>query len=176
MAELSFNAATVDPQTSFDPIPQGQYLVMVIDSTIAPTKNGNGQLLKLTHEVVEPQEFKGRKIFDNINIQNQNKVAEEIGQRQLSSICHAVNQIDITETAQLHNIPFGVKVVIEEQQGYQPRNQVKGYYNSDGSDIKGGGQAAPAQAASRPAKTQEEPVQAEPAPAAGSTPPWQRQR
>lgn len=186
MAQMNFNAGNVDPQSNFDPVPAGQYLVMIVDSAISENSKKSGDLLKLTFEVMQPEEYKGRKIFQNINVRHQNKQAEEIGQRQLSAISHAVNELDLTDSVQLHNKPLGVKVIIDEQPGYSPKNEIKGYYNEDGSDIKGNGagngQAAantsPAQSVNTPAQQQ---MAAEPAAAAqtanssgGSKPPWQR--
>lgn len=173
MAGLNFNATEVEPQSDFSPIPQGKYLVMAVDSTLVRNKKNTGDLLKMTYEVVEPQEYRGRKIFDNINVKHDNSQAEQIGQRQLSSICHAVGVLNIQDSVELHNIPFVVDVIIDEQPGYSPKNEVKGYFDGKGDGPKSSGNAGAAPAAQPAAETQPQTGET-PATAAPEKPPWQR--
>lgn len=126
MAFLSFNATQVQPQASFDPIPAGKYICQIIESEIKPTKNNTGQMLQLTWEVLDG-EFKGRKIFERLNISNQNKVAEQIAQSALSAICHACGVLQLQDSSQLHNKPMRVRVTIRKSEGYEPSNEIKGY-------------------------------------------------
>ena len=72
MAFISFNATQVQPQASFDPIPAGKYICQIVESEIKSTKAGTGQQLVLTWEVLDG-EFKGRKVWDRLNISNPNK-------------------------------------------------------------------------------------------------------
>ena len=44
MAQLNFNAAEVEPQTSFDPIPAGWYKAMITESEFKTTRNGEYQM------------------------------------------------------------------------------------------------------------------------------------
>ena len=133
MSFLSFNAEAVKPQDSFDPIPAGMYQAMIEDSEVVPTKSGSGQMLKLTWKVIDG-EFKGRLVFDRLNIQNQNPKAEEIGQRQLSTLCHAVGVLQLKTSEQLHGIPCTIKVIVRKDESgqYADQNEVKDYRSIDG--------------------------------------------
>ena len=133
MSFLSFNAEAVKPRDSFEPIPAGMYQAMIDESEVVPTKSGSGQMLKLTWKVLEG-EFKGRLVFDRLNIQNQNPKAEEIGQRQLSTLCHAVGVLQLKTSEQLHGMPCTIKVVVRKDESgqYADQNEVKDYRSIDG--------------------------------------------
>lgn len=157
MSTLNFDATTVAPDTGFDPIPAGEYVAMIVDSEIKPTKAGTGMYLQLVWEVCDGP-ASGRKIWDRINIQNPNQVAEEIGQKQLSAVCHAVGVLRVQDSAELHEKPASIKVVVKPGQGeYLPSNEVKGYRALNGAAPV----VAPRAAASAPAAV-----------AAAAPPPW----
>lgn len=132
MANLNFNAATVEPQGTFEVLPKGKYLAMIIASELKPTKQRNGEYLQLTLEIIDGAVGKGRKLFDRLNIRNSNKVAEDIAQRQLSAICHAVGVIELNDSEQLHNIPLYVDLGIEDNDDYGPQNRIKSYSSANG--------------------------------------------
>lgn len=168
MAKLNFDASTVDPQSTFDPIPAGDYTVMIIDSDMKSTKNNMGKYLELTLQVVEGP-MNGRLIWDRLNLVNANPKVVEIAQRQLSAICHAVGVMNVTDSVQLHNIPMVARVTYVPAEGqYQAKNEVKGYKPVGGATAQPQAQAP----AARPAAAN--PAQAAQAsrPAAGATPPW----
>jgi len=129
MAKLQsmFDAETIEPSTQYQPLPKGKYLCVATYSEIKPTKSGNGEYLSITFEVVEG-EFKGKKVFERLNIRNQNKVAEDIAHRTLSSICRAVGVTKLEDSEQLHDKEIVLDVVIEEGDGkYAAQNKVKAY-------------------------------------------------
>ena len=127
MASLNFNAEAVEPLTAYDVLPKGEYLSMAVASEMKKTKSGTGEYLQITFEVLEG-EGKGRKLFERLNIRNQNKQAEEIANRQLSALCHATGVMLLSDSEQLHNIPVVLDVGIEEgRDGYEPQNRIKGY-------------------------------------------------
>jgi Protein of unknown function (DUF669) len=102
--------------------------------------------LRIVLEVIEGA-FIDRKIFDNLNLDNLNQTAVEIGRRRLSQICHAVNMLQVRDSDQLHNKPLIVDLAIEPaRDGYAERNKVLKYRARDGG-APGGGPAAPAPAA-----------------------------
>lgn len=161
MAQLPFDATAVDPSPSFTPVPAGIYLAHVTDSDVKQTKNGLGHYAALTLEILEG-EFKGRKVFTNINIANQNAQAEQIGQKVLSQLCHAVGVLKLQDTAQLHNRPMRIKVIVTKSDQYGDKNEVKGF---EAVAVAGAAQPA-AQAPAQPATA--------PAPATPAVPPWAR--
>lgn len=128
MANLVFDATQVAPQESFTPIPAGIYIAQAIDSEVKPLKSGNGQALNLTFEVLDGQ-FKGRKVFSRLNIQHTNQQAEQIGQKQLSQLCHAAGVLKVNDSAQLHQRPVRIKVKIrkDETGQYGDQNEIAAF-------------------------------------------------
>lgn len=152
-----FDATSVAPSEDFSPIPVGEYVVQITDSDVKPTKSGNGHRLELTFEVIDG-EFKGRKVWANLNLDNPNPKAVEIAQRELSAICHAVGKLQVVDSQELHYKPLVIRVDIEERDGYGPRNVIKAY-----KAVAGGVGNAPAGAApSAPAATAASPSSAAP--------------
>ena len=132
MAHFNFDASQVAPQASNGPIPAGTYLAHITESDVAPLRSGNGTGLKLTFEIIDGQ-YKGRKVWDNLNIQHSNEDTQRIAQSQLSALCHAVNVIKLQDTAALHMKPVNIKVVVREAKGeYQASNNIKGYEAAGG--------------------------------------------
>lgn len=157
MARIDFDATGIDPHMAFEPIPAGKYIAFIKDSDVKATKAGTGHYLQLTWEVAEGP-HKGRLIFDRINVHNPNKTAEEIGQRQLAAICQAAGRMQVADSAELHHIPMRIKVVIkQDDQKYEPANEVKGYESASAA-------ASPAAAPAAPAAASQ----------AAATPPWLR--
>jgi hypothetical protein len=128
----SFNATTVAPQQDIGPIPAGEYLAQITDSDVKPTKRGDGNYAELTYEVLDG-EFKGRKVWVRLNLDNPNIKAVEIAQRQLSSICHAVDTLNIKDTAELHYKPHVIRVEYVKADGIKSTkdgNEVRGWKKS----------------------------------------------
>lgn len=148
MANLNFNAATVAPASANIVVPAGWYNVIIEHSEVMPTAAGTGTILKLRYSIVDG-EFKGRKIFGQLNIVNPSPMAQEIAQKQLSAICHAVNVIQCNDSQQLHNIPFKVKLKItpggikDQHTGekYDDKNEVTGWEKSSTNVGVSGGSA-----------------------------------
>ena len=166
MAQFNFDASQVAPQQSSGPLPAGTYLAHIIESDVAPLKSGNGEGLKLTFEIIEGQ-FKGRRVWENLNIRHTSEDTQRIAQSQLSALCHAVNVIKLMDTAALHFKPVRINVTVREAQGmYKASNNIKGYESA------GSGVSAPA-AAPAPAETPAWPT-AEQEAAKSKAPAWAR--
>ena len=135
-----FNAQEVEPQSSFDPIPAGEYTAMITDSEMKPTKNGAGEYLQLVFDICDG-EHEGRKVFARLNLNNPNQTAVEIAQRELSAICHAVGVLTPNDSSDLHDKPMTIKVKIRQSPGYDPQNEISAYKALGGSS--GSGAAKP---------------------------------
>ena len=132
-------------------------------------KSGNGEGLKLTFEIIDGQ-FKGRKVWENLNIRHTSEDTQRIAQSQLSALCHAVNVIKLMDTAALHFKPVRINVTVREAVGqYKASNNIKGY------EAAGGGISAPATAPT-PAPVAEAPAwpTAEQEAAKSKAPAWAR--
>lgn len=127
MGNLSgFDASKVKP-TSFEPLPAGWYTVVITESENKPTKAGTGSYLQLTLEVVDG-EYKGRKLFERLNLENPNAQAVEIARGTLSAICHAVNVLTPRDSSELHNKPMQANVSLRRRaDNGEMTNEVKGY-------------------------------------------------
>jgi hypothetical protein len=173
MAKLggTFDATGVEPNAPLEALPPGDYKVQILQSEMRVTKAGTGQMLWLDMEVLEGP-LKGRHVYDQLNLINPNPTAEEIAQRTLSAICHAVGKLQVADSEELHFLPMVVKVAVKPN-GY---NEVKGY-----KPVKHVAAAGPRTSANGPVASQptlssasSAAAQVRPAPAANSTAPWKR--
>jgi hypothetical protein len=146
-------------------MPAGEYLAMIVDTEMKQTKSGSGEYLNVALEIVDG-EHKGRRLWDRLNLRNQNETAVKIAQASLSAICHAVNVMRPRDSAELHGKPMLVRVALEERDDKPGswRNEVRGYQAANGAARP---QPAVTPQASRPAAARAS------APAA-STPPWKK--
>ena len=136
MAILNFNATEIDPAQSFELLPPAEYAVIITASEMKETKSGSGEYLELVYQVVDG-EYSGRKLWDRLNILNANVTAQEIGQRSLSAICHAVGVLNPTDSDELHDKPFVVRVGTQPaRDGYDAGNVIKGYKSATETPTK----------------------------------------
>lgn len=168
MANLGgqFLGRSVAPDEGRDPIPAGEYLAMIVDSDMKPTKDGRGQYLELVHQIVDGP-FKGRKVWARLNLVNANQQTATIAQAQLSSITHALGLQDtpISDSQQLHNRPLVIRVSFEKADGQRR--------TSDSNDVKGWKSPSATAAPAVAGLTGSQPQQAA-APAATGPAPWMR--
>jgi hypothetical protein len=146
----NFDARNIEPPKSYEPIPANWYKVVIAQAEERPTKAQTGSYIRLEIEVIEG-EYAGRRIFENLNTDNENQTAKDIATRQLGSLCRAIHTPTPRALGDLCDKPLMVKVAIKPaRDGYEASNRINEYAALDG-------QAAPA-----------------PAPKATSTPPWKR--
>jgi hypothetical protein len=128
-----FDAEVVEPTSTFDIIPDGEYLAMMIDSEEKPTKSGDGKYLQLTWEIVDG-EHKGRRLWDRLNVDNKNDTAVKIAMGTLSAICRAVGVMKPKDSSELHEKPCLIKVITEERSDKPgvKKNEIKGYAAKNG--------------------------------------------
>ena len=101
-----------------------------------PTKNGSGQYLQLTFVILDNGPYSGRHIWTRLNLQNSNRTAEDIAQRELSAICRAVNVIRPQDSEELHNIPLTIIVGMERNKDTNElTNRIKGYEAAVGNNV-----------------------------------------
>lgn len=176
-ASLNFNAQQYEPTQAFTPIPEGWYPVMITESEMKPVKPPKqGAYLNLTL-TVQGGEHNNRKLFARLNLHNENPVAVEIAQRELSAICHVTGVMQLQDSQQLHGIPFQAKVTVRGAEGnYSATNEIKGYRDINGNDPgKAGQPQAGGQAPAQPAAPQAPQAPAQPAPPAQPHAPQQPQ-
>ena len=169
----TFDANSVEP-SNFDVYPAGKYLSQIVSSEMRPTKDGRGQYLFLELDILEGP-FAGRKLFDRLNLVNDNPDTVDIATRPLSSICRATGQMQVKDSEQLHLIPLIADVRVRPPKGqYGESNSIRYLPRNAAAPAT----RAPGAYASAPAPATAPSPQPQPAtpmaPAAGGLP-WQRQ-
>ena len=127
MAELNnFDATRIEPATgAFEPLPINDYLSMIVNSEMKETKDGKGRYLNLTFEILDDNDYKGRRVFEKLNLVNASEKTVEIAQRTLSAICRAVGVLHPKDSAELHNKPLVISVGIKDDKQFGPKNVIK---------------------------------------------------
>jgi len=156
MATINFNANEVAPSVGFEAIPAGKYQAVIVDSDIRQNKSGTGEYLQLEFEIIEG-EYRNRKLWVRLNLNNPNPDAVRMARADLSAICHAVNVIQPHDSVELHNLPLTITVKCRKTPEGDIVNDVRGFAP------KAAGAATPAAAPQQPLVV----------PAA---PPWARQQ
>lgn len=128
MASLAgFNAAEVEPNAGFDVIPAGDYEACIVGSEMKTTKNGNGSYLNLEIQIISGQ-YQNRKLFEKLNLQNQNATAVTIAKGTLSAICRAVGVLTPNDSSDLHNKPFRISVGVRKREDNgEMENRIKSF-------------------------------------------------
>lgn len=156
-----FNANDVEPSRDFEALAEGWYVAMITESEQKPTKAGDGSYLSLTWEIDEGP-AKGRKIWENLNLDNPNPKAVEIATRNLGDICRATGIMAPKNSEELHYKRIAIRLAVKEYNG-EKKNEVKGH-----RAIKAGTESAAPASSSKPASATPA------APAKPAAPPWQR--
>lgn len=133
-------------------IPTGEYLAQIVDSDMKPTKNNEGEYLELTHEILDG-DFKGRKVWARLNLDNPNTQAVEIANRDFSAIRQATGVLNPRDSADLHNKPVVIRVEFipagtVNKRGIasdRDRNEIKAWKKAEGV-----AQSAPASGGAKP--------------------------
>lgn len=96
--KLGFKAKDI-PQDKgrkgFNPIPEGEYTVLVEQLIPHDTRSG-GKGLKARYQVVDGQ-YRGRLIFDFINVVNDNPQTEAIGHKTLRNLAYSCGLPDVPD-------------------------------------------------------------------------------
>jgi hypothetical protein len=146
MPKIDFDLSDYEykSSSSFEPLPPGDYTAIITDSNLKATKSGTGEYIALTMEIIEGK-YSGRRIWENLNVYNANKQAEDIARSALKSIFAAVGKPNERDTEEAHNIPFKLSLAIDRKD--PTRNRVMGY-----SEMHNAPKPAPSAAFSSSAK------------------------
>jgi hypothetical protein len=95
-----------------------------------PTGNNTGQMLELTHEVLDGPHT-GVTFTNNLNLENASPVTVDIAYKTLSTICHHIGKIKIKDSKELHGHPLiatlAVRAYTKKDGTEGSANDVKGY-------------------------------------------------
>ncbi|RWX19597.1 DUF669 domain-containing protein, partial [Rhizobium leguminosarum] len=95
-------------QNDFELLPNGIFKLEVSASEVK--EEGNNITLSISYDVIEPEEYKSRKIFAYIDLQHNEADKQERGQREFAKLCRAVGVNDVEDSDELHFLPFFAKV------------------------------------------------------------------
>lgn len=132
MAGLNFKAFD-DPEDQAraqlsEPVPKGDYFAKIVDSDLKTTKAGTGQYVELTWELnghVDTGACKNRKIWQRLNVKNDNPEAERIGRQELNRLVKASGLTEVGDTSELHGRELIVGVKISPPRGqYAASNDI----------------------------------------------------
>jgi len=125
MAELNYKVGD-EQEMSFDPIPSGDYYAVIENSEYVTNKKETGMILNLTWQVIDGK-FKGRKVFESLNLEHKNQQAQQIARGAMNAICTATGISNLKDSSQLHNIPMMITVGIQTDKTgmYPDKNNIK---------------------------------------------------
>lgn len=141
------------PVSEYELLPESDYRLQVVDSEMKPTSKG-GTMLVFTYQVVGGA-HDGAKLFDRLNIQNDNQKAVEIAFQTLAKLVSACGVEKVNDSSELHGKSFLAHIEVKKGEGTYikdgvekpsaDQNVIKKYMSTSQTQI------APAQAASAPA-------------------------
>jgi hypothetical protein len=168
MPEINFDASQHQDE-SYDPLPAGDYMVWISESSIKQPRNGIGEQLELVMDVMQPEQLAGRKIWSHFTLEAPNPKAVEVGRRILANVCRAVGVMAPLNTEELHSIPFWTRVEVKQLETGKIVNDCKAYWSTQSQ--------APPQPKSKPRAPQPQQQAFQPGPQTGYMPqgqqPWQ---
>ncbi len=169
MAQFQFSTAGIDLDESGkrQPVPEGTYTAVIIESDYRPNRAETGHFLKLKFEITKG-EHEGRYVWENLNVDHPNEDTEKYAKRDLARIATICGYDDFQDTEVLHYKPIDIYVKVREaSNGYDASNTVNGY-----SAPAGSAPPPPAAPVAQPAPVVEAPA---PAPAADAgKKPWDK--
>ena len=134
LSGYNFNAESIEPNTSYEPIPAGWYTAIISSSEMKATRDGYGEYLSLTLQIIEGN-YQNRLVFARLNLKNANDVAVDFAKKDLAAICRAVGVMSPQASEELHDKPLMIKVKVRAAQGeYDASNDVAGYKAVEGND------------------------------------------
>jgi hypothetical protein len=121
---LDFATDNLGDVDSFDPIPDGRYDVVASAVAVKPTKDGTGRMLTVTWTVIDG-DYKGRKLFDRLNVVNKSEVAQKIGRAQLGNRLKATGLEGENDMGKIVGRECNLSVRIRAAEGaYQASNEI----------------------------------------------------
>ena len=112
-------------ETSFQPLPAGEYKAIIIKAELVQTKNGTGKRIAYQIQIIEGP-YKSRIIPDGFNIVNDSEIAQNIGRSQFAACRVAVGAEPYSNLEQIVNKPCYVVLGVKPGSGsFADSNQVK---------------------------------------------------
>lgn len=121
-----FDATTVDPSQGSAQLPIGKHPVIIVASEVKANKANDGGYLELDLQIQDGPN-KGQIGAYRLNLYNKSQQAVEIANKQLSALCHVVGVFKVSDSSQLHGVPFVIEVGYQKGEDPATNPQGKGY-------------------------------------------------
>lgn len=126
MASLEgFDANQVEPTAPMELVPAGEYPVILIETDLVKKDSGAVQF-EFCVQITEGP-YQNRRVYAQQNYTKKDGQPNAIGRGQVSQICRCVGVMNPRDTSDLHHKRLIAKVGVEKSDGYEPRNNVKGF-------------------------------------------------
>lgn len=132
MANLgqAYDPTNGERSTGSAPIPVAEYVLAAVKSDYVPAKSGNGMVAEYEFEVYEG-DHKGRRVWARYNLENASAKAVEIAWREYNALKHACGRLNISDTSDLHGIPF--RAYVGAVRDNPDRREIKSYKPLNGA-------------------------------------------
>lgn len=162
MARFDFDVSEYETPEEFGIMPVGDYKLKATEAEEKETSSG-GTMISATFVVIEPAEFKNRKVWMNFNVVNKSEKAQNFGRRMIAGWARAAGKPNAKDTDQLLDKPFWARLGVEEGTGqYKDKNIISSFLLPEGVQTE-----APKREDSPEPKSEPKP---EPTPAKEKTP------
>ncbi|MBY5992491.1 DUF669 domain-containing protein [Ferrimonas balearica] len=120
--DFGFDPSQYQPsENNFSPLPRGEYPVLITGARMEDNQKRTGKLCIVELQVTDGQ-FKGRKLWHNMNIWHQSEQAQEIGRKELSGLLQAIGKPNSRNMAELQNTVCLAQVTLKDG-----KNEIWGY-------------------------------------------------
>ena len=127
-----YKSITEEEEGSFDPLPAGEYLVIVEDSEYKENKKGSGMLLKLKYKVIEGP-MKDRTLWENLSLEHSNHDTVVIAQKAFNSLKKALGMTEVENPEDLKNIPLKLDLGMKKNKDTDEwQNTIKKHISASG--------------------------------------------
>lgn len=152
-----------EQRPQYENLPNGNYLLQMESADVVEKNEGTAEhsiMVKSTFEVLEPEEFKGRKLFGNYNLKNKSEQAQQIGNNQFQCLLRAIEVPSADDTDELLFRSFMATVGLGKDSKeknadgtpvYPAKPEIKRYWYPDVGDAPAPGVTAAPPSAKAPA-------------------------
>jgi len=171
MARFDWSHDDYDSPTDFEVIPEGTEVKMKATEAEDKETSSGGEMIAATFVIVEPAEYKNRKVWNNFNTVNKSEKAQNFGRRMVAGWARACGKPNAKNTDELLEKAFWCKLGVEKGTGqYRDKNVIASFLMPDGA-----ASSAPTaeKTATDSAPAEKEPAKQEStAPSSGKKKPW----
>jgi hypothetical protein len=113
MASIAFSFnPDAEPSSGYRPLPEGDYVLEMVESDYLPTIDGLGMILKTKCQVVGG-DFDLRPYYINYVLEHADEARQKIGQRDFAGLRRATGVLELSDSEEIHFKTFSVKIGVK---------------------------------------------------------------